>query len=71
MGFHFKPFTMTLPGTPQTIKGARYYVKDDGSRIIADQWDAMFKPAHGLAMTKKTKTNPDKTREWMQDRRSY
>jgi hypothetical protein len=58
----------------ETIKdGARYYVKENGALIIADQWDRMYKPAHGIVM-KKTKSkgrNPDRTRAWLKGERSY
>ena len=28
----------------QIIDGIRFYIKDDDSLVIADQWDKMFKP---------------------------
>jgi hypothetical protein len=55
----------------QIIDGIRFYIKDDDSLVIADQWDKMFKPEKlkpifdrkykGLNCNKKTELfNPNK-----------
>lgn len=65
---------MTLPGTPRTIDGTRYYITDSGAQIIADTWDKVFLPAHGIAMSKKKNEkghNPDKGKLWMKGVKSY
>lgn len=58
----------------QIIDGTRFYIKDDseGTLVIADKWDAMFKPVSTGKPNLKTKgLNPDRRKLWMQNKKSY
>ena len=52
--------------TETTIDGIRYYQKESGQLIMADRYDLMFKPCHGLKPKgKKFKgENAAKSRRW-------
>ena len=59
----------------ETIKeGVRIYTDESGREFYADQYDCLYKPAHNIKM--KTDKyfkgeNPDKTKAWFKDLKSY
>ena len=60
--------------TEKTIDGVRYYFDESGRQYMADTWDKLYKPAHNIKM--KTDKyfkgeNPDKTKAWFKDLKSY
>ncbi len=51
--------------------GQRLYIIND-RQYDANQYDRMFKPAHGLKMiAKPLPDNPNKRNEWLKNKKSY
>jgi len=53
------------------IQGVRFYIKDDGTEVHADTWDRLFKnPVKGKIIKSKG-MNPNKSKRWLNNQKSY